>query len=192
MPLHIKRRANPGFTLIELLVVIVIIAILSSLLLTAVSAAMRFSRRVRTDMEIDQLEDAWLLYRQTYSKWPDTQALSGVPNPEIRPFTVDAKINRLLAGTNEDGQNRKAHTFMMFKNYANDGTPVTLWFMRDGGGSPATEHMFHCKFDMDYNNVIQQAPAFPPGIPPTTDVRASVVVWTVNGDNGEITGSWER
>ena len=187
------RHRNHGFTLIELLVVIVIISILSALLLTAVAAAMRFSRRVRTDMEIDQLEDAWLLYRQTYSKWPDTQLLSSVPNPETRKFTIDDKIGRLLSGVDEDGQNARGYTFMTFKHYATDDTPVTLWYGRDGsGGTPTDEQKYYCKFDTDYNNVIQQAAAFPPGVPPTTDVRASVIVWTVNGDSGEITGSWQR
>jgi prepilin-type N-terminal cleavage/methylation domain-containing protein len=183
------KRTSTGFTLIELLVVIVIISILSALLLTAVSAAMRFSRRVRTDMEVDQLEDAWLLYRQTYSHWPSFL----FPPPgamESSKVKISGDVAKILRGENDARDNNtKLYNFMTFKNYDSNDDPVTLWQARSGDAT-LDEHYYYCKFDVNFDNKINGTGN--PNDPPEDAIHASVITWTVNGDSGKITGSWER
>lgn len=181
------NKPKRGFTLIELMSVIVIIAILSGLILTGVAAAMRVARRIQTDMAVGQLEQAWLLYRQTYNCWPSF-LFPPAAQMEATKVKISGDVAKMLRGENYGG-NTKLHRFMTFKNYDSSKDPVTLWQSRSGGAT-LDEHYFYCKFDINFDNKIDGTGSA--ANPPENDVSASVIVWTVNGDSGEITGSWQQ
>ena len=67
-PARLKIRA--GFTLIELMVVIIILALLFSILIPAVSSIMTSSLRKASAVEIQQIENALRLYESDYRDFP--------------------------------------------------------------------------------------------------------------------------
>lgn len=71
-------RARPrrqGFTLIELLVVMIIIGILASLLLTAVTSAMRTAKNATVAAEIDGLSTALASFKEQHGDYPPSRII---------------------------------------------------------------------------------------------------------------------
>ncbi len=82
-----KSNSKHAFTLIELLVVIAIIGILLSLLFPALSAARHRARITRAKMEMNQIEFAWISYRNDYRTLPT--GLSEMGSEAISILTGD-------------------------------------------------------------------------------------------------------
>lgn len=91
-----KSKINPGFTLIELLVVIAIIGVLMGLLFPALSAARQRARITRAKMEMNQLETAWVSYRNDYRHLPLPNAYGG--GGANVPGTMNVNAVNILRG----------------------------------------------------------------------------------------------
>ena len=61
---------NHAFTLIELLMVVMIIAVLFSILLSAIRTVERHTLQTVTQAEIKNIENAWKQYFAHYQMWP--------------------------------------------------------------------------------------------------------------------------
>ena len=69
-----RKRKRGAFTLIELLVVIAIIAVLASVLLPAMNAALKKADATKARAEVKSLVNAWKAYFNEYGRWPVWQA----------------------------------------------------------------------------------------------------------------------
>ncbi|MBN1676464.1 MAG: prepilin-type N-terminal cleavage/methylation domain-containing protein [Kiritimatiellae bacterium] len=172
-----------GFTLLELLVVIAVIAILAGLMLPAYQAVRRRFRAMRAKTEVLNLKTAWSEYLAEYGKWPDFASQSA-PVPMKEEGTPALRV---LQGREEQPKyNHRKRVFMEFSLLnAKTGDPINPWADPDADAT-AAEDLYYAKFDVDYDNVI---PA--DGRTPEDDVKASVIVWTVDRD-GNVIGSWQN
>ena len=84
---HQPSNIKHAFTLIEMLVVIAIIGILMSLLIPALSGARHRARVTRARMEMNQIETAWISYRNDYRELP--QGLSQMDQNAVSILTGD-------------------------------------------------------------------------------------------------------
>jgi len=170
-----KRSA---FTLIELLVVIVIVAVLAGLLLSGIGAAYRMVRKTKANTEVKSIASALEFYYSDYHQWPQVGFVNGVAMP------VSGNLDAILEGENcvlsSVGQNPKKIQFMQFKTYQ-DGDPtnhlpVSPWWT----SGTTNDCLYYCKVDVDFDNVISA------GSPvPSSPLHRTVLVWTVNYDNGQ-------
>ncbi len=88
---HQPSTIKHAFTLIEMLVVIAIIGILMSLLIPALSGARHRARVTRARMEMNQIETAWISYRNDHRELP--QGLT----------RMDSRAVQYLSGDNDRG-----------------------------------------------------------------------------------------
>jgi prepilin-type N-terminal cleavage/methylation domain-containing protein len=73
-----SRRPRAGFTLIELLVVISIIAILAGLLLPVLASAKNHAKKVKAQLEVQQIASAIQAYDSAYSRFPVSSGVQAV------------------------------------------------------------------------------------------------------------------
>ena len=175
---RLATTRNRGFTLIELMTVIAIMAVLASLLLVGIGSAIRFSRKLTADREVQELKQAWEMYFQTYRTWP--AELDGFPYNELEIEEIEAEgdVVRLLQGEDIDGYNVQKMLFMQFQKFSGPNKPVNPWGKR-----------YFFKLDVDLDNEV--AGTGNATKPPSNTVRAKVVVWTLD-DEDEVRGSWMR
>ena len=76
------RRSRHGFTLIELLMVIVIIGVLMSLLLPAISSVRTLAKVTEVKVEIDNLASALADFKAKFGFYPPSR-MTLVENPSI-------------------------------------------------------------------------------------------------------------
>jgi len=83
-----------AFTLIELLVVVSIIALLSSLVLSATNEARENAQYSKVYQDLKQLDNALNLMRNDYGDWPDENDVvdSETSNPNIQTILEDEKV----------------------------------------------------------------------------------------------------
>ncbi len=92
-----KTNHKYGFTLVELLVVIAIIAILSSIVLSSLSAAKQKGLYARAQTDLSQLRNAMMLYRLDKGELPPLGGnCSACTNPPDSTWT--AVIDALVGG----------------------------------------------------------------------------------------------
>ena len=179
--LKCRKVGLSGFTLIELIAVIAIVAVLAGLLMSAITAARRQTRKAVARSEIKNLETAWRQYYAEYQTWPTFAA-------ESSAVAITGTAARVLHGENLDGNNRKLLTFMEFGAINVVTNPVNPWGDPD---APSPSDYYYVKFDTDYDNVIAKGTA---GEPPDDAVRRPVIVWTTYlDDKGDsvVIGSWQ-
>jgi prepilin-type N-terminal cleavage/methylation domain-containing protein len=183
-------RQNKGFTLIELLVVIVIMAILSSLILAAVSAARRYADLTRARAEVQAIKTAWTAYQHEYQRWP---AVPGNPNPEVLKVKIGGNIARTLQGEDLDNNNPRKVNLVTFQRLTPAGDPINSWYAVSAGTWP-DEAYYYCKFDVHYNHIVDGTGD--ENEPPKDSVRQDVIVWTINpnypvGERRRLVASWQ-
>jgi prepilin-type N-terminal cleavage/methylation domain-containing protein len=180
----------PAFTLIELLMVVMIIAVLFSILLSAIRTVERHTLQTVTQAEIRNIENAWKQYFAHYQMWPT--------NPPDN--CIDARYADVLRGREpdtEDKLNPDGIIFMEFTRFAKLSTsdeeiPVNAW--GESGRHKPEDCAFYVMFDDDGDNQLEVAPGS--GYT-TTNIFRSVVVWSFNpaqteqkSDNAKLLGSW--
>ena len=160
---------NSSFSLIELLVVVAIIAILVGLLLAGIQSARNHARKVIAMTEVREIQKTWEIYRTEMGKWPSFAS-------ETDPVAVTGDVARLLQGEVSPTNNPQGKQYLDLKRES----IMNPWWKP---GLTESNYCYYAKFDVDYNNVINFFG--------TNNVRASVIVWTVNTSDGSVIGSWK-
>ncbi len=91
---------NKAFTLIELLVVIGIIAILASILLPALNAAMKRAERSEAQTEVKSIETAVKAYMNEYGKLPAPDNRQGSADWHVNSEGDSEDVMEILTGDN--------------------------------------------------------------------------------------------
>ena len=162
----------PAFTLIELLMVVMIIAVLFSILLSAIRTVERHTLQTVTRAEIKTIENAWKQYFAHYQMWPTNNL------PDCRLDEVFA--NALRGQADATALNPDRVIFMEFTRFAKLGSgdeeiPVNAW--GESGRHKPEDCAFYVMFDDDGDDQIEVAPG--EGYA-TTNLSRSVVVWSFN------------
>ena len=182
----------PAFTLIELLMVVMIIAVLFSILLSAIRTVERHTLQTVTQAEIKNIENAWKQYFAHYQMWP-----TNPPN-----YLIDERYANALRGQEQETDREKKLNpddiiFMEFTRFAklntgNEQIPVNAW--GESGRHKPEDCAFYVMFDDAGVNQIEVTP----GKGHTqTNLFRSVVVWSFNpaqteedSDKLKLLGSW--
>jgi prepilin-type N-terminal cleavage/methylation domain-containing protein len=154
-----RSQTGWGFTLIELLVVVGIIALLSSVLLTAVSVAGRKAREARARREVHELLTAWKQYLNDYR------------TPPIGITQMNSNAVAILRG---DTTNQNPFLFKYM-----DFLPNTVYYCDPWGRPNSTVGVYQVRFAPTDGTSIQDP------FRPTNYVYASILVWS-RGANPKI------
>lgn len=165
--------------MIELVAVLTVIAILTGLLLAAIARARNHARHTLAKNEVSHLEAAWNQYLTRYHRWPSFAS-------ETNAVALTEDVAAVLRGENRDGANRERLKFIDFSRFNTNSNPVSPWgrMFEDSTGC-----YYYVKFDTDYDGVIEEDDDGDE--PPDHDVRRSVIVWTVDPNDGGLVTSWE-
>jgi len=135
-------------TLMELLVVIAIIGILAGLLLPAVGAARRRAHRLRSQIEVKMIADAFWSYELDYESWP--VRLVGYDDPalyDVEDFTtgieVTSNVVTMFKGGFVSGMNPSRNEYLAVhrrRHLRADGAFADPW------GNP---YKYMCDFNGD-------------------------------------------
>ena len=188
------NHIRAAFTLIELLMVVMIIAILFSILLSAIRTVERHTLQTVTQAEIKTIETAWKQYFAHYQMWP---------NATNDVCLLDEKLARILAGNPDaehEAYNRDKIIFMEFTRFADyegEQIPVNAW--GESGRFKPGDCAYYVMFDDDGDNEIL-VPIEAPSVGSTgasTNLFRSVAVWSFNpaqtekgSDQPKLLGSW--
>jgi general secretion pathway protein G len=147
---HTKGKIS--FTLVELLIVISIIAILASLLFTAINAGADNAKVAATKALIKNLYTAIESYNIEYGEYPDQSLTSSIEEFEIDPSSiVDANFRKHFTLTDD----------IIVKNSSNndcigDAFGKPLVYMATPGSNPSKSVSGHGTYkmpDKDYDNL---------------------------------------
>ncbi|MDE0840162.1 MAG: prepilin-type N-terminal cleavage/methylation domain-containing protein [Kiritimatiellae bacterium] len=111
--LGLHRRG--GFTLIELLVVVAIVAVLASLLLSAIPKVKLRTQMTRARQDINQIEMAFTAYFTEYKRWPTGIAgYDNTPDNEGNLTGVEMVpgVVKMLAGDDVNSMNPRRIAFL--------------------------------------------------------------------------------
>ena len=152
--------------------VVMIIAVLFSILLSAIRTVERHTLQTVTQAEIKNIENAWKQYFAHYQMWPTNNL------PDCR--LGEAFANVLRGHADADGLNPDRVIFMEFSRFAKLGSgdeeiPVNAW--SESGRYKPEDCAFHVMFDDDGDNELLVDPGT--GYTPTNLFR-SVAVWSFN------------
>ena len=181
----------PAFTLIELLMVVMIIAVLFSILLSAIRTVERHTLQTVTQAEIKNIETAWKQYFTHYQMWPSNNVPANFPEN-----LLGEDLAKVLRGdADAKNQNPDQVIFMEFTRFAdfeNVPIPVNAW--GESGRHKPENCAFYVMFDHEGDNQIEVAPGT--GYT-TTNLFRSVAVWSFNpaqtekdSDKPKLLGSW--
>ena len=186
------NQPRAAFTLIELLMVVMIIAILFSILLSAIRTVERHTLQTVTQAEIKTIETAWKQYFAHYQMWP-TNNLSA-------DYRLGEDLAKVLGGhADAETLNRDQIIFMEFTRFADhegEQIPVNAW--GESGRHKPGDCAYYVMFDDDGDNEI----LVPLDAPSTgsagasTNLFRSVAVWSFNpdvrddDDKPKLMGSW--
>jgi prepilin-type N-terminal cleavage/methylation domain-containing protein len=176
---------NHAFTLIELLMVVMIIAVLFSILLSAIRTVERHTLQTVTQAEIKNIETAWKQYFAHYQMWPTNNPSAGFPEN-----LLGEDLAKVLRGDADAANNPDRVVFMEFTRFAefeNEQIPVNAW--GESGRHKPEDCAFYVMFDHDGDNQLEVAPGA--GYAPTNILR-SVAVWSFNPAQTEKAGGTGR
>lgn len=91
-----RAQRRTGFTLVEILVVLAIISVLAGLITVSVQQARKFANIKTTRIDIQQLEQAALVYRNAFGDYPPTSLSSSSEVKGIVTNGVNDGIESLL------------------------------------------------------------------------------------------------
>lgn len=141
-------------TLMELLVVIAIIGILAGLLLPAIGSARRRAHRLRSQIEVKMIADAFWSYELDYEEWPTR--LVGYDDPALYPggdiednttgIEVTSNVVAMFKGGYVSGMNPSRNEYLAVhkrRHLRADGAFADPW------GNP---YKYMCDFNR--NNVL--------------------------------------
>ena len=155
--------------------VVMIIAVLFSILLSAIRTVERHTLQTVTQAEIKNIENAWKQYFAHYQMWP-----TNPPN-----YLIDKRYANALRGQEQETDREKKLNpddiiFMEFTRFAklntgNEQIPVNAW--GESGRHKPEDCAFYVMFDDAGVNQIEVTP----GKGHTqTNLFRSVVVWSFN------------
>jgi prepilin-type N-terminal cleavage/methylation domain-containing protein len=183
-----------AFTLIELLMVVMVIAVLFSILLSAIRTVQRHTLQTVTRGEIKNIENAWKQYFAHYQMWPTNQ-------PPMH--LIDETLARELQGIAGDQAtlNRDGIVFMEFSRFNTAGRPLNAW--GESGRHNEDLCSYYVMFDINGDNqlthdemVARPANLNPPLTNATHSLYRGVAVWSYNPEAREETrkvlGSWQQ
>jgi hypothetical protein len=152
--------------------VVMIIAVLFSILLSAIRTVERHTLQTVTQAEIKTIENAWKQYFAHYQMWPTNN---------LPDFMLDEDLAKVLRGhTDADDLNPDRVIFMEFTRFAKLSSgdveiPVNAW--GESGRHKPEDCAFYVVFDDDGDDQIEVAPGA--GYTNTVLLR-SVAVWSFN------------
>ncbi len=193
-----RRTQDAGrrvaFTLIELLMVVMVIAILFSILLSAIRTVQRHTLQTVTRGEIKNIENAWKQYFAHYQSWPTNQ-----PPMHLIDETLARELQG-IAGTAAT-LNPEGIVFMEFSRFNTAGRPLNAW--GESGRHNEDLCAYYVMFDTDGDNQLlaTEIQALPAGLsqtpsPFTNSLSRGVAVWSYNPeareDSRKVLGSWQQ
>jgi prepilin-type N-terminal cleavage/methylation domain-containing protein len=181
------NQPRAAFTLIELLMVVMIIAVLFSIILSAIRTVERHTLQTVTQAEIKTIETAWKQYFAHYQMWPTNSMPDNLLGEDL------AKV--LRGDVDARDQNPDQAIFMEFTRFADhEGKqiPVNAW--GESGRHKPEDCAYYVMFDDDGDNVLEVTPGTGYTV---TNLFRSVAVWSFNPAQTEtdsakpkLLGSW--
>jgi prepilin-type N-terminal cleavage/methylation domain-containing protein len=180
-----------AFTLIELLMVVMVIAILFSILLSAIRTVQRHTLQTVTRGEIKNIENAWKQYFAHYQSWPTNQ-----PPMHLIDETRARELQG-IAGTAAT-LNPEGIVFMEFSRFNATGRPLNAW--GESGRHNEDLCSYYVMFDTDGDNQLLESDveSLPGSLlkPFTNSLYRGVAVWSYNPeareDSRKVLGSWQQ